>query len=177
MNIRVVGGMYGGRTLDAPSGRTTHPMGERIRNALFNSLGGEVVGARILDAFAGTGAIGIEALSRGAASAIFVEKDKIAQKCLVNNIQALQIEQGQLIKTTVNNWLETYNGELFDIIFADPPYHDTQLGVIAKLSTMLKPEGTLVLSWPEQQPAPLLPGLAVTFERAYAGARIVMYKK
>jgi 16S rRNA (guanine966-N2)-methyltransferase len=176
LNIRVIGGVYGGRKLDAPDGRTTHPMGERIRNALFNSLGNDIVGAAVLDAFAGTGAVGIEALSRGATSAVFVEKDKIAQKCIINNLQSLQIEQGQLVKTTVNNWLETYSGESFDIIFADPPYYDTQENVVARLITLLAPGGTFVLSWPEHQPAPELLGAAVVFERVYAGARIVMYK-
>lgn len=177
MNIRVIGGVYGGRKLDTPDGRTTHPMGERIRNALFNSLGDGVIGMNVLDAFAGTGAIGIEALSRGAASAVFVEKDKIAQKCIANNIDALQIEHATLIKTTVNNWLERYNGQSFDMIFADPPYYDTQIGTIMRLSDVLREGGTLVLSWPEQQPAPDLPGLADTFDRVYAGARVVMYKK
>ena len=177
MNIRVIGGVYGGRKLDAPDGRTTHPMGERIRNALFNSLGNDIVGAAVLDAFAGTGAVGIEALSRGATSAVFVEKDKIAQRCIVNNLASLQIEQAQLVKTTVNNWLEAYTSEQFDIIFADPPYYDTQQGVVARLVTLLAPGGTFVLSWPEQQPAPELPGVAIVFERVYAGARIIMYKK
>jgi 16S rRNA (guanine966-N2)-methyltransferase len=177
MNIRVIGGVYGGRKLDAPDGRTTHPMGERIRNALFNSLGDEVVDAEVLDAFAGTGAVGIEALSRGAKSAVFVEKDKIAQKCIANNLTALQIGQAQLVKTTVNNWLERYSGDSFDIIFADPPYYDTQLGTIARLTGVLRPGGLFILSWPEQQDAPELPGLTTTFDRVYAGARVVMYKK
>lgn len=177
MNIRVIGGMYGGRKLDAPAGNKTHPMGERIRNALFNSLGDVVVGARVLDIFAGTGAVGIEALSRGAASAVFIERDKIAQKCIQNNIDALRIDNAELIKTTVSNWLQTYSGGQFDIIFADPPYYDTQQATIQKTIGLLKNNGTLVLSWPEKQPAPVLDGLVVVFERAYAGARIVMYKK
>lgn len=174
--IRVVGGVYGGRKLDAPDGRTTHPMGERIRNALFNSIGSEIAGAQVLDAFAGTGAVGIEALSRGAKSAVFIEKDRIAQKCISNNIANLQISNARLVKATVSAWLQTHAGDKFDIIFADPPYNDTQLSVITKLAGLLKTEGTLVLSWPEQQPAPQLTGLEVTFDRVYAGARIVMYK-
>ena len=90
-SIRVIAGRFGGRLLDAPKGnnKQTKPMGERIRNAMFNSLGNEVVGARVLDAFAGTGAIGLEALSRGAAHVTFIERDKIAQKILSNNVSSL----------------------------------------------------------------------------------------
>lgn len=174
--IRVIGGVYGGRKLDAPDGRTTHPMGERIRNAVFNSLGSTLTGATVLDAFAGTGAVGIEALSRGASHAVFVEKDRIAQKCISNNFTSLQVSNAQLIKAPVSSWLDIYAGEKFNIIFADPPYYDPQLPVIKRLSSLLQPGGTLVLSWPEQQAAPQLPGMQAVFERVYAGARIVMYE-
>lgn len=174
--IRVIGGIYGGRKLDAPDGRTTHPMGERIRNALFNSLNDQVNGATVLDAFAGTGAVGIEALSRGAESAIFIEKDRIAQKCIANNIANLNLADAKLVKATVSAWLDTYKGPGFSIIFADPPYYDTQLAAITKLTSVLNKDGLLVLSWPETQPAPQLSGMEAVFDRTYAGARIVVYK-
>lgn len=176
MSVRVIGGVYGGRTLDTPPGDKTHPMGERIRNAVFNSLGDKLQGASVLDAFAGTGAVGIEALSRGATSAMFVEKDSVAQRCIVNNITLLKITNARLIKTSVGKWLQTYSGARFNIIFVDPPYNDTQLATIQKLTTVLVPGGMLVLSWPEQQPAPQVSdNLSPVFDRVYAGARIVMY--
>lgn len=177
MSLRVIGGMYGGRKLDAPNGTKTHPMGERIRNALFNSLDDTIVNARVLDLFAGTGAVGIEALSRGAQNAVFVERDKIAQKCIQNNIGALGIQNAELIKTSVSNWLQTYTGAQFDIIFADPPYHDVQLTAVLRAASLLRGDGTFVLSWPEKQAAPVIPGLATVFDRVYAGARIVMYAR
>lgn len=177
MSIRVIGGQYGGRKLDTPAGDRTHPMGERIRNALFNSIGSDIEGKTILDAFAGTGAVGIEALSRGAAHATFVEKDKIAQNCIHNNLMALGITNAQLIKAFVNTWLNAYTGDGFDIIFADPPYYDTQLATINKLASALRPGGLLVVSWPEQKPAPELTGeFDVEFNRVYAGARILMFR-
>ena len=175
MGVRVIGGMYGGRKLDTPPGDKTHPMGERIRNALFNSLGDSLKGARVLDIFAGTGAVGIEAISRGAKSAVFVERDKIAQKCISNNIEALGITNAELIKASVSNWLASYKGDTFDIIFADPPYYDPQRATIERTLTLLKPKGILVVSWPEKQPAPQFENMQVTFERTYAGARIIMY--
>ena len=176
MNIRVIGGRYGGRRLVTPSGDKTHPMGERIRNALFNSIGSDIVGKTVLDAFAGTGAVGIEALSRGAAQALFIEKDKTAQECIWQNMESLGIIDGSLVRATVRSWLDTYHGASFDIIFADPPYHDTQRATLQALLQLLKPSGTLVLSWPETQPAPVFNGADIYFERAYAGARIIMYK-
>lgn len=177
MNVRVIGGKYGGRVLDTPRGRTTHPMGERIRNALFNSLGDAVVGKTVLDAYAGTGAVGIEAMSRGAAQVTFVEKDKIAQKCIANNIQALAIPGATLVKASVSNWLDTAAAPQFDLVFADPPYHDTHVATIERLATVaVAPGGMLVLSWPEKQPAPALAGFTVVFDRVYAGARVVMYQ-
>lgn len=177
MNIRVIGGIYGGRVLDTPTGRTTHPMGERIRNAVFNSLGASVQGAKVLDAFAGTGAVGIEALSRGAESAVFIEKDKIAQKCIQNNITALGIARAQLVKATVHGWLQTYTGEPFDAVFADPPYYDTQQSTVMRLAQVVAPGGILVVSWPQADQAPDIPSMQPFFERTYAGARLVMYKK
>ena len=88
-SIRVIAGRFGGRLLDAPKENSTRtkPMGERIRNAMFNSIGNEINGAQVLDAFAGTGAVGLEALSRGAAHVTFIERDKIAQKILSKNPQ------------------------------------------------------------------------------------------
>ena len=80
MNIRIIAGYYGGLKIAAPNNRRTHPMSERIRNALFNSLAGEIADAEVLDVFAGTGAIGLEAISRGAKSATFVDKDRTAQR-------------------------------------------------------------------------------------------------
>ncbi len=89
MNVRIISGIYGGRTIKAPDNSKTHPMGERVRNAMFNSLGSEVHGARVLDVFAGTGAIGFEALSRGAASVDFIERDRMACQVLRENYSSL----------------------------------------------------------------------------------------
>ena len=176
MSVRVIGGVYGGRTLDTPNGQTTHPMGERIRNAIFNSLGANLADATVLDAFAGTGALGIEALSRGAKSAVFVERDKIAQNCIQNNLSALQILNGQLIKAPIGAWLNSYIGQPFTIIFADPPYYDPQPKILQKLTQLLTPGGTLVVSWPDTLKAPELIGVDNIFDRTYAGAHILMYK-
>jgi 16S rRNA (guanine966-N2)-methyltransferase len=97
-------------------------MSERIRNAMFNSLGDDVRGARVLDAFAGSGAVGFEALSRGASTVTFLERDRIAQKVIGANISLLGCDEAaRLIKAPVASWSEGNADEVFDVIFADPP--------------------------------------------------------
>jgi len=176
MNIRVIAGKFGGRTLACPPGNRTHPMGERIRNAIFNSLGSSLEGAHVLDAFAGTGSVGIEALSRGAVSATFIESDRVAQRVLSENLDSLRVRNtAQVIATTVSNWLDT-TSSTYDIIFADPPYHDTQAAAVARLATRLAPGGVFILSWPAQQDTPIFDGLERISEKVYADAKIAVYQ-
>lgn len=178
MNIRVIAGKYGGRTLDTPDGRRMHPMGERIRNALFNSIGDEIVGARVLDAFAGTGSLGIESLSRGAQHATLIEKDRICQKCIVNNITTLNIaDDAKLIKTTVSNWLDTAKHEQYDVIFADPPYHDLQLSTVSRLFSLLKPNGLMVLSSTGRGEVPIQRDIVVVDSRSYGNAHLTYFRR
>ncbi len=181
-SIRVIAGRFGGRKLEAPDNRNTRtkPMGERIRNALFNSVGSDIVDARVLDAFAGTGSIGIEALSRGAAAVTFIERDKIAAKILANNVVLLGLQTDtQIIRTSVHNWLETSSPETYDIIFADPPYHDPQLSTVEKLFTLLKPNGLMVLSHPGRGEVPNLEklGIVVVDNRSYGNARLTFFRR
>jgi 16S rRNA (guanine966-N2)-methyltransferase len=178
MNVRIIAGQYGGRILEGSATNRTHPMSERIRNALFNKLGDEVQGARVLDAFAGSGVIGLETLSRGADSLVLVEKDNVAVKLIANNIAKLDVEdQTQLVKATVNNWLQTYDGEPFDLIFADPPYHDTQFSTAMQLKSLLKPNGLMVLSYPGRGEAPTANGVVVVDNRNYGTAALVFYRR
>src|ERR1700693_2200498 len=92
--MRVIAGRLGGRRLSAPSGRRTRPTSDRVRESLFAMLG-ELDGASVLDLFAGSGALGIEALSRGAQSAVFVERDASAARALRDNLAALELESGE----------------------------------------------------------------------------------
>ena len=178
MNIRLISGEFGGRLLDAPPGRRMHPMGERIRNALFNSVGSEVKGARVLDAFAGTGAVGLEALSRGAEHVTFIERDKLLQKILAANIARLGVEdRTTLIRTSVNNWLETSESELFDLILSDPPYHDPQFSTVAKLVGLLKPSALMVLSHPGKGEVLRPNGVVVVDNRSYGNADLTFYRR
>ena len=177
--IRVIAGKYGGRKIDAPdfSNSRTKPMGERIRNAMFNRIGEEIRGARVLDAFAGTGSVGLEALSRGASFVTFVERDKIAQKILQKNVLSLGAEnESEIIRTTVNNWLETAEPEMYDIILADPPYHDLQLSTVSRLFGLLKPKGLMVLSHTGRGEGPNLENsIVVVDNRSYGEAHLTKF--
>ncbi|MEP6710372.1 MAG: 16S rRNA (guanine(966)-N(2))-methyltransferase RsmD [Candidatus Saccharibacteria bacterium] len=178
MNVRLISGAFGGRKIEAPDNTRTHPMSERIRNALFNSISDEIKYAKVLDAFAGTGAIGLEALSRGANSATFVEKDSIAQKILGKNITLLGLEdRSTIIRTTVNNWVSGNGSAKFDIIFADPPYHDPQFSTVAKLFALLKPHGLMVLSHPGRSETPNQTGVVVVDNRSYGNAELTFYRR
>jgi 16S rRNA (guanine966-N2)-methyltransferase len=178
MNVRIISGRYGGRKIEAPDNSRTHPMGERIRNALFNSIGEDVQGAAVLDAFAGTGAVGLEALSRGATHVTFVERDRIAQKILAKNVTLLRAEDGvSIVRAPVSGWIETAGEKEFDLIFADPPYHDTQFSTVHKLFGLLKPGGLMVLSHPGRSEVPTRPGVVVVDNRSYGNANLTFYRR
>ena len=180
MFIRIIAGKFGGRKIDAPDGAKTHPMGERVRNALFNSIADEIVGARVLDSFAGTGSVGLEAISRGARSSTFVERDKVAQNILGKNVVSLGAdEQSEIVRSSINSWLETASVENYDIIFADPPYHDLQLSTVRRLFTILKPNGLMVLSHTGRGEVPNLSelGIVVVDNRSYGNARLTFFRR
>lgn len=124
--MRVVGGQFRGRTLRAPRGRATRPTSDRVREALFDILGSRVVGARVADLFAGTGALGLEALSRGATHAHFFESGREARAALAANIGSLGVAaQTSIVATALPRGLAAAargDGAPWDLVFADPPW-------------------------------------------------------
>ena len=179
MRVRIIAGYYGGRMLGAPRGRTTHPMGERVRGAMFNSLMAELPGTRILDAFAGTGVIGLEALSRGAVRVVAVEKSRPAQKIIAENVELLGLEDSdayRLFRGKVSQYMSTHPEDSFDIIFVDPPYHEynQHLSTIEKLFGLLKTGGLMVISKPDKCEDLVLPnGIVVVDNRSYGEAHLM----
>src|SRR3954471_13968009 len=119
--MRVIAGAWKGRPLRAPPGRDTRPTADRVREALFSVLG-DVGGLRVLDLFAGSGALGIEALSRGAASAVFVERAPAALKALQSNLSALEIE-ARVHSGDARAFVRKARAarETYDLVFLDPP--------------------------------------------------------
>lgn len=178
MNIRIISGKFGGRQIKSPDNSKTHPMGERIRNAIFNSLGTIIQDADVLDAFAGTGAVGLEAISRGAKSATFIERDRLAQKILTQNINTVGANsQSTIIRASVSNWIKTSKDLSYDVIFADPPYYDTQFSTITSLFGLLKPNAYMILSHPGRSELPTKTGVVVVDNRSYGNAVLTFYRR
>ncbi len=178
MNVRITSGKLRGRVISAPSGRLTHPMSSRVRGSLFNIIDKELQGAEILDVFAGTGALGFEALSRGAKHVTFIERDRVASKILGENITTLGVgEFTTLITTGVRAWVNKNINKSYDIIFADPPYNNLQLSTVSLLTSLLKPNGLMVLSYPGRGELPTVQGVVVVDNRSYGTAALTFYRK
>lgn len=135
--MRVIAGTYRSRVLEAPAGMATRPTSDRLRETLFNVLAPRMAGARFLDLYAGSGAVGIEAVSRGAAHVEFVERAAPALKVLKANLARLGIAAGVAVRAqAVGAFLRgSVSGAGFDVVFLDPPYdlaaeYETALGLL-----------------------------------------------
>ena len=182
--MRVIAGAAGGIRLDVPK-TDVRPTMDRVKAAIFSSLGQEVIGARVLDLFAGTGALGIEALSRGAGSALFVEKNVDAIAAIERNLARTKLE-GQIRRQDVFTFLRsTKTREPFEIIFADPPYEKTKSGgeftalllEDRQLAEMLAVTGTFVLEKRPAERMPPAPFWNVTRARAYGATEVLFLQR
>jgi 16S rRNA (guanine966-N2)-methyltransferase len=150
--LRVISGTFRSRTLQAPPGLATRPTSDRPRETLFNVLAPRIVGARFLDLYAGSGAVGIEALSRGAAEVVFVERAAAALKVLRANLDRLGLNAGFcIVAGTVSGFLRKPDGGAqFDLVFLDPPYDAAKeyaqvLGSLGGAAAGLLADGALVI--------------------------------
>jgi len=179
--VRVVAGIAGGIPLETP-GTGLRPSMDKVKAAMFSSLGERVPGARVLDLFAGSGALGIEALSRGAREAVFVEKDRRAALCIGRNLAKTRVEGGRVVNADVFRYLRgAAGGERFDLIFADPPYAagEESGGIAGRLTrapellAVLEPGGCLVLERASGGEAWSAPGWELLRARRYGAAEVV----
>lgn len=182
--MRVIAGLAGGIRLDVPK-NDVRPTMDRVKAAIFSSLGEEIIGARVLDLFAGTGALGIEALSRGAASALFVEENSAAIAAIERNLARTKLE-GQIRRQDVFSFLRSApTRETFRIIFADPPYEKAKSGSEftslllddPRLAEILEPSGIFVLEKRPAEQMPELPLWNVTRARAYGATEVLFLQR
>lgn len=174
--MRVIAGSLGGRTFDSPHQHRTHPMSERMRGALFNSLG-DIAGQTVLDAFAGSGALSYEAISRGAAQATAVDADKAAVATMQKNRISLGLgSRLQVTRASITSWLNTTQTD-YDIVLADPPYNDIQLPLLEELTTRVRVNGLFVLSWPGGMSVPTFAGLEQLSHKQYGDSELVFYRR
>lgn len=174
--MRIIAGRLGGRIFDAPRGHRTHPMGDKIRGALFNTLG-DITGLTVLDAFAGSGACSFEAISRGAASAVAVESDKVAYTTIERNIETLDVdEQVQLVRAFIISYVRRIHNE-FDIVIADPPYDDVQYKALEILPKYVKPGGVIIYSLPPSSRLVMPADLELISQKSYGDATLHFYRR
>ena len=174
--MRIIAGRLGGRTFASPRGHRTHPMSDRVRGALFNTLG-DITGLSVLDAFAGSGALSFEALSRGAAMATMIEPDKSAQRAIADNIAGLKIaEDTKLIRAKAQSWLATTD-QRFDIVLLDPPYDDVNTALLKNLAARAKPDGTIVYSLPPDSGFQLAEPFELLSRKDYGDATLSFWRR
>ncbi len=173
--MRVIAGSLKGRRLKTPTWEGLRPTSDKLRETLFNVLAPRIGGARVLDGYAGTGAVGIEALSRGAAAVTFVEHDRRAQTLIADNLSHCGIADGYaIIRASTLRALGDLRacGAVFDLILLDPPYADTDTQITAVLSesgAILAPDGLVVLEHARRRPAPIGAGRLVQTRVVAAG--------
>lgn len=176
--MRIIAGRLGGRSFESPHGHRTHPMSEKIRGAIFNALG-DIQDLRVLDAYAGSGALGLEALSHGAAKVVAVEHDKAAYETIQRNAQVLGLMNAmKAYRMNIRIWISQHASYRFDVIFADPPYDDVKPEVLADVATLLADGGILVLSLPPAIDHVALPdGVDLVSHKSYNDAHLWFYKR
>jgi 16S rRNA (guanine966-N2)-methyltransferase len=175
--MRIVAGRHKGRRLRAPAGEGTRPTADRVREAVFSILG-PVEGLRVLDLYAGSGALGLEALSRGARSATFVESARPALAAIRANLDATD-EDAEVADLDAIAWLRSAAGRQreFDLVFCDPPY-DAAAKIAQPLTDLLPrvaaPQALIVTESSKRNP--LVLDLPVADERTYGDTRIAIYR-
>lgn len=184
--VRVVGGIHRGRKLRVPPGKSTRPTTERVREALFDVLGGSVQGCAVLDLYAGSGSLGIEALSRGASRVVFVEMGHAAAAVIRENLVTLGVQDprvAQIVQRPIDRSIDLLRSMgPFDLCLIDPPFAAVRDGSALRTiervasSGIVGPDSTLILEFPSDQPEPVFEALALEELRVYGDTRLAFLK-
>lgn len=178
--MRIIAGEAKGRTLYAPSGQQTRPTSDKIRGSLFNIIGSRVADARVLDLFGGTGALALEALSRGAESAVIADNAREAQQAIERNARSVLKDDFEyrvkLLRSDFKSAIGAVEGSLFDLVFLDPPYRMVEAygEALARLygAEMLAPGCLIVLERHRDAKVPLPEPFVVTDTRQYGDTAV-----
>lgn len=177
--MRIITGRWRGRTLFGPPSRRVRPLGDKVRGALFDVLG-NIGGKSVLDAYAGTGAVGFEALSRGAKFVEAIEYSKPAARIIQSNARRLGAgEEFQLVVTKIGRWLDwpKSSKRQYDLIMADPPYGSFDPEMLARMGEYLNHSGTMAVSHSAKLTSPKLKGLELIQTKRYGDSALSFYKK
>ncbi|KGM56002.1 methyltransferase [Lysobacter daejeonensis GH1-9] len=177
--MRLIGGKWRGTRLDVPDAPGLRPTSDRVRETLFNWLMPVLPGARVLDLFAGSGALGLEALSRGAASAVLVERDRGLATALTRTLSRLEGgEAAEVVNADALAWLATGGGEHFDLAFLDPPFAAGLWElVVPRLVNRLSPSAWLYVESPADQAPPLPADWHLHREGGTREVRYALYRR
>ena len=180
--MRITGGVHRGRVLKVPEGMEVRPTQDRVREALFNILMHDIAGARFLDLFAGSGAVGLEALSRGAASATFVELNARHISFIKTNAAMLKIAP-QIVQADAYRYVSDFSGIPFDIAYADPPYALGEERGFLEMTQMLaernvvRPGGLFIAETTSRTALNEAPGWDLCRDREYGKSRLLIWKR
>jgi 16S rRNA (guanine966-N2)-methyltransferase len=176
--MRIIAGRLKGREFKSPGGHKTHPMSDKVRGALFNVLG-DIEGLTFLDAFAGSGGLAFEAISRGAKSVTAIDRDSSAHKVLEQNTKELCPRQVKVVKANAGGWSIHNVGKKFDILLLDPPYNDIQPNLLERLAERhSQPDGIIILSLPPKTDFSLpSTSYQLLTTKSYGDSQLVFYRK
>jgi 16S rRNA (guanine966-N2)-methyltransferase len=177
--MRIIAGEHKGTRIFAPPGRDTRPTSDRVRENVFNIVAPWVEEARVLDLYAGSGAMGLEALSRGASAAVFVEANADAVRAIERNLDKLRLRGATVLRLEATLALaqEAAAGRKYDLVLLDPPYAMTDFDSLGRyLPTVLADDGLLVVET-DARTEPELPGLAVRTTRKYGSTRVTVFEQ
>jgi 16S rRNA (guanine966-N2)-methyltransferase len=174
--LRIIAGTLKGRRIAVPDWPGLRPTSDALRETLFNILSPRVAGARVLDAFAGTGAVGLEAISRGAADVMFVDHDPRAIALITSNVERCGVTGHAIIRRELGRQALP-SSPPFDLIFLDPPYEMNPHGALVTLAPHLAAEGVLVLEHARRQDAPDVEGLTRTREVPAGSSALTFYRR
>ncbi|HHP50680.1 MAG TPA: 16S rRNA (guanine(966)-N(2))-methyltransferase RsmD [Moorella mulderi] len=178
--MRIIGGSLKGFKLKVPKGISTRPSSEKVRSALFNIIGPRIRDSLFLDLFAGSGAVGLEALSRGARKAVFVENSRLALQCLEDNLARSGLTcRGEILPLDVRQALSLLQkrGDRFDFIFLDPPYGQGWATLILpRLASLLSPGGEIIWEGERREEVSEVQGLKLKDRRVYGDTALNFYR-
>ncbi len=175
--MRIIAGKLKGRNFDSPPGNRTHPMGDKIRGALFNVLG-DIEGLSLLDAYAGSGACSFEALSRGASLAVAIDVDKAAATTISKNMQALGTAgKTKVVQANIGSWSKNNTAETFDLVLLDPPYDDVKPDLLKELANHAKMNGLIIMSLPPSHKVELSESFDLLVRKSYGDATLSFYRR
>jgi 16S rRNA (guanine966-N2)-methyltransferase len=171
--VRIIAGTHRGHRIAAPRGRETRPTSDRVRENAFNLIG-PVDDAEVLDLFAGSGAMGLEALSRGAGHATFVEHDRDACRVITANLDKLGLRATVLCQDALRAVAQ--ERKRYDLVLCDPPYDYDRSRLAPHLSKLLKDDGVLLWETSSREPPPEVAGLGERTTRTYGSARLTLFE-